>query len=331
MNSFTDHLFGFTEHMKVKNYSPKSISAYCERLPGLFAYLKEQGITDVKRVTRDHLQGYQLMITSHTSNRTKERYSVGTICTKTRAMKRFFQYLEDSGVILINPAEHIKEPKKPARLPRSILSEDDVKRILAAPNLRTINGLRARAMLEVLYSTGIRLEELTNLTIFDCDLQGGLLRVKGKFNKDRVVPLGRHAVKFLKEYITRVRPRQTKKNKALKNLFVSRFSGPLAKQVIERVIRDYAGKAGIKKKVTPHTFRHTFATELIRNGADITAVRKMLGHSCLSATNIYIRVAGTDVKKTHSTSHPRERDKETREDAVPHILTRREQPRHERL
>jgi integrase/recombinase XerD len=97
------------------------------------------------------------------------------------------------------------------------------------------------------------------------------------------------------------------------------------------MVRDYAKKAGIKKKVTPHTFRHTFATELIRNGADILAVRDMLGHSYLSATNIYIHVAGVDVKKTHSTSHPRERDKETKEDAVPHILTRREQPRHERL
>ena len=331
MSDFTDHLSGFTEHMKVKNYSPASIAVYSEHLPGLFAHLKEQGITDVKRVNRDHLQDYQLRIMEHTSERTKGKYSVGTICTKTRSMKRFFKYLEDSGVILIDPAEHIKEPKAEKRLPRSILSEEEIKKILAQPRLGTINGLRARALLEVLYSTGIRLEELMNLTIFDCDLQGGLIRVKGKFSKDRVVPLGKHAVKFLKEYITQVRPQQTKKNKAVKNLFVSRFSDPLSKQVIELMVRDYAKKAGIKKKVTPHTFRHTFATDLIRNGADITAVRDMLGHSYLSATNIYIQVAGTEVKKTHSMSHPRERDKETREDAVPHILTRKEQPRHERL
>jgi site-specific recombinase XerD len=331
MSDFTDHLSGFTEHMKVKNYSPASIAVYSEHLPGLFAHLKEQGITDVKRVSRDHLQDYQLRIMKHTSARTNNKYSVGTICTKTRSMKRFFKYLEDAGTILIDPAEHIKEPKVEKRLPRTILNEEEIKKILAQPRLGTINGLRARALLEVLYSTGIRLEELMTLTIFDCDLQGGLIRVKGKFSKDRVVPLGKHAVKFLKEYITRVRPGQTKNNKALRNLFVSRFSGPLSKQVIEIMVRDYAKKAGIKKKVTPHTFRHTFATDLIRNGADITAVRKMLGHSYLSATNIYIRVAGVDVKKTHGMSHPRERDKETKEDAVPHILTRREQPRHERL
>jgi integrase/recombinase XerD len=332
MSEFDDHLSGFTEHMKVKNYSPASIAVYSEHLPGLFAHLKEQGITDVKRVSRDHLQGYQLRIMKHTSGRTNNKYSVGTICTKTRSMKRFFKYLEDAGTILINPAEHIKEPKAEKRLPRSVLNQDEVRKILAQPRLGTINGLRARAVLEVLYSTGIRLEELMNLTIFDCDLQGGLLRVnKGKFAKDRVVPLGKHAVKFLKEYITRVRPQQTKKNKAVKNLFVSRFSDPLSKQVIELMVREYAKKAGIKKKVTPHTFRHTFATDLIRNGADIVAVRKMLGHSYLSATNIYIRVAGTEVKKTHRMSHPRERDKEGRDDAVPHILTRKEQPRHERL
>lgn len=319
MGDFTDHLSGFTEHMKVKNYSPASIAVYSEHLPGLFAHLAEQGITEIKRVTRDHLQGYQLMITEHTSSRTKNKYSAGTICTKTRAMKRFFKYLEDSGVILINPAEHIKEPKMETRLPRNILTAEEIKKILAEPKLTTINGLRARAVLEVLYSTGIRLEELINLTIFDCDLQGGLIRVKGKFSKDRVIPLGKHAVKFLKEYITRIRPRQTKKNKTIKNLFVSRFSGPLSKQVIERVVRDYAKKAGIKKKVTPHVFRHTFATDLIRNGADITSVRKMLGHSYLSATNIYIQVAGTEVKKTHSMSHPRERDKEAREEIIPDI------------
>ena len=144
MSSFTDHLSGFTGHMKVKNYSPSSIFAYCQHLPGLFAHLKEQGIEDVKRVTRDHLQSYQLMITEHTSTRTKGKYSAGTICTKTRAMKRFFKYLEDSGVILINPAEHIKEPKMETRLPRNILTEEEIKKILAQPRINTISGLRAR-------------------------------------------------------------------------------------------------------------------------------------------------------------------------------------------
>jgi site-specific recombinase XerD len=316
MNLFTDHLLGFTQNMKVKHYSLASIAVYATHLPGLFAYLTEQGITDVKRVTLEHLRAYLIMLVEHTSSRTKGKYSTSTICTKTRAMKRFFQYLEESGIILINPAEQIKEPKKPKRLPRAVLTDDEVRMILAQPKLGTKSGIRARALLEVLYSTGIRLEEIINLTVFDCDLQGGLLRVKGKFSKDRVVPLGTHASRFLKEYITRVRPCLTKK-KAIKSLFVSRFSEPLSKQVIEIMVRSYARKAGIKKKVTPHTFRHTFATELVKNGADITAVRKMLGHSQLSATNIYVHAAGTDVKITHSKSHPRELDIEAPETAIP--------------
>jgi integrase/recombinase XerD len=326
MDNFNDHLTGFIKYMKVKNYSRATVATYSDAFPGFFAYLNGQGVTEVKRVTRDHLRGYQLMLKEHMCIRTKDKYSIGTLCVRIRAVKRFFKYLEDSGIILINPAEYIKEPKRGTRLPKAVLTEEEVGRILEQPRQDTTNGLRARAVLEVLYSTGIRLEELVSLTIYDCDLQGGLLRVKGKFSKDRIVPLGMHAIKFLKEYITRVRPELTGKNKAVKNLFVSRYGIPLSKQVIEIMVRTYARKAGISKKVTPHTFRHTFATELVKNGADITAVRKMLGHAYLSATNIYIRVAGRDVKTTHSQSHPRERDKETREVAVPDIVLVKGQP-----
>ncbi len=331
MSVLTAYLSGFTQYLKVKNYSSASITAYAEHLPGLFVYLRSRGIGDVKRVTRQHLDAYQQAITLHTSSRTKRAYSIGTICTKTRAMKRFFRYLEESGVILINPAEQVKEPKKPRRLPRTILAEDEVRKILAQPKLDTINGIRARALLEVLYSTGIRLEELVNLSIFDCDLQGGLIRVKGKFSKDRVIPLGTHGVRFLKEYIMRIRPGLAKKNKTIKNLFISRRGEPMSKQVIELMVRMYAKKAGIDKRVTPHTFRHTFATELVKNGADISAVRKMLGHAHLSATNIYVHAACREVKNTHSKSHPRERDTEPEDAAIPAIRRIKEKQSHERL
>jgi integrase/recombinase XerD len=155
---------------------------------------------------------------------------------------------------------------------------------------------------------------MVNLTIFDCDLQGGLLRVnKGKMAKDRVVPLGKHAVRFLKEYITRVRPHHTRENKSIRSLFVTQSGKPVTWQIIGKMVSRYGRQAEIQKRVTPHIFRHTFATQLVKNGADITAVRKMLGHSCLSATTIYTRVAGVDVKKTHRQSHPREKDKTDRD------------------
>lgn len=307
----------FNEHMKVKNYSPSTIDGYSRGLLQFLDWLrKEQEIREAKRVSRDTLNTYQLMLVEHRDEEGRP-YTTSTLSVKIRAVKRFFEYLEDTGHVLVNPAEYLKEPKKEIRLPRVVLTEAEARKILDAPNLSTMTGIRDRAVLEVFYSTGVRLEELVSLTIYDCDLQGGLLRVnKGKGAKDRVIPLGRHAVRFLKEYIIRIRPHFTKSNKTIRNLFVNQLGGPLSKQVVEITVRNYAKKAGIGKKVTPHVFRHTFATQLVKNGADIVAVQKMLGHSSLRVTHIYARVAGTDVKKTHSGHHPREKD---REDPTPHI------------
>ncbi|OPX99474.1 MAG: Tyrosine recombinase XerD [Syntrophorhabdus sp. PtaB.Bin006] len=268
------------------------------------AWLAGTGLTDLRRVTRDMLITWQEVITLR-------NYTTATVSVKVRSVKRFFEYLESSNHILINPAEYLKEPKKETRLPRVILTGEEVQKILDQPNLGTFTGIRDRTVLEVFYSTGIRVAELMNLTIYDVDLQGGLLRInKGKGAKDRVVPLGRYAVRFLKEYITRVRTHHTKKNRQVRVLFVNRFGRPLSRQVIDRMLMTSAHKAGIGKHVTPHVFRHTFATALVKNGADITAVSKMLGHSTLSATRIYTRVAGMEVKKTHKRSHPREKEKD---------------------
>lgn len=308
-DNLNDLLFAFIEHMKVRNYAKATLTGYSRYLKQFLDYLRANDITDLKRVTRDTLTAYQIKLIEFRDAKGRP-LTTSTVSIKIRAVKRFFEYLEESNHILINPAEHIKEPKKETRLPRVVLSEDEARKILDAPNLSMMTGIRDRTVLEVFYSTGIRLEELVNLTIFDCDLQGGMLRVnKGKMAKDRVVPLGKHAVKFLKEYITRVRPHHTRTNKTVRNLFVSQTGTPLSRQTIEKMVSACAKKAGIKKRVTPHVFRHTFATQLVKNGADIRAVQKMLGHSHLSVTHIYTRVAGVDVKKTHKESHPREKDK----------------------
>lgn len=313
-DNINDHMFGFKEHMKVKNYSPATVKSYSQQLQGFLDYLKDIHSTDLKRVTGDTLKGYQLKLAKSKS------YTRDTISVKLRSVKRFFEYLEETNHILINPAEYIKEPKKETRLPRVVLNKNEVQKILDIPNLSTKTGIRDRTILEVFYSTGIRLEEMINLTIYDCDLQGGMLRVnKGKFAKDRVIPLGKHAIKFIKEYITHIRPHYTRKNKSSRILFVNQSGKPISKQIIEIMVKTCARTAKIKKKVTPHTFRHTFATELVRNGADIRAVQKMLGHSSLKVTHIYMRVAGVEVKKTHKKHHPRERDKSTKEEIKPNI------------
>lgn len=319
MSAFDEQLFGFREHLKVKAYSPATLESYGENLKGFFAYLEEIGVKDVARVTRDVLDGYRLRVAEH-RDATGKNYSTATVALKVRAVKRFYEFLEVTNRIFVNPAEFLKEPPPGSRLPRVVLTTEEARRILDAPNISLVGGIRDRTFLEVLYSTGVRLEELTGLTIFDCDLQGGMLRVnQGKGAKDRVIPLGRHAVKFLKEYLTKVRPRYTREKRTERCLFVSQLGTPLSGQVVEIKVRKYARAAGIQKKVTPHTFRHTFATQLVRNGADITAVQKMLGHSDLSVTHLYTKVAGVDVKKTHHLSHPREKDQAVKEDAKPDI------------
>jgi len=299
MTDFDELLAGFTQHLKVKNYSSRSIEAYGQHVGMFMTHLKKTGVADMTRVTEETVTAYLAAL--HTAT--------ATLAVKLRSIKRFFTYLTETNRILVNPAEYLKEPKRESRLPRVILTEPEVKNILHQPNLSTTTGIRDRTILEVFYSTGIRLEELVNLTIYDIDLQGGNVRVnKGKSAKDRVIPLGRHAVVFLKEYIARVRPRLTR-NKQARHLFVGRY-GSLSKQAVEIMVRRYAEGAGIAKHVTPHAFRHTFATTLLRNGADIIAVQKMLGHASLTNTQIYTHVAGIEIKKTHTVTHPREKDQE---------------------
>lgn len=308
---FTPHYFDFIEHLKVKNYSRATIESYSQGARDLFSWLSTQGISDIRKVTKPILIDYHL----HLAEQKQKTLSLSTLSVRIRAVKRLFEFLELGNKILINPAESIKEPRKEKRFPRVILTPSEVTKILDQPNLSTRTGIRDRTVLEIFYSTGIRLEEMTKLTIYDIDLKGGLLRVnKGKFAKDRVIPLGKHAVRFLKEYITKIRPHHTKKNRSIRTLFVNQSGGALGKQVIGIKIRGYARSAKIQKHVTAHTFRHTFATELVKNGADIRAVQKMLGHSDLSVTHIYVKVAGAEIQKTHQRHHPRERDKAFKEE-----------------
>jgi integrase/recombinase XerD len=305
MKSGSDLLFAFKEHLNVLGRSRATVEAYSEHVK---EYLQTSG--NVQAATRRALEAY---IAGLYAYRTKigKPYQPGTIALKVRSLKRFFEFLEKANVILINPAELIREPQPAGRLPRSVLTSKELAIILDQPNLGTLAGIRDRTILEVFYSTGIRLEELCRLTIYDADLQGGLLRInQGKGKKDRVVPLGRHAVKFLREYVTRVRAHLTRKNRTERRLFINRYGIPISDQVVSLMIRTYARAAGLKKQVSAHTFRHTFATDLVKGGADIIAVQKMLGHSELKTTQVYLRNAGVDVKAAHKKSHPRERERE---------------------
>ena len=277
-------------------------------------FIRDVDATDIKAVTKSDIEAYiEALFNSGT-------YTTGTICLKVRSIKRLFEYLEDANRIFINPAESIKEPPKDKTLPRHVLTAKQMQKLLDQPNLGLMTGIRDRTILEVFYATGIRLEELCRLTVFDADLQGAMVRInKGKGGKDRVVPLGRHAVKCLREYITKARPQLTRNNRKSRHLFVSQHGGPISKQSVGLMIRTCARRAKLKKKISAHCLRHTFATVLVKNGADIRAVKKMLGHADLSTTQQYIRSLGLDIKAVHQKTHPREKDNAAKGSIKPNI------------
>ncbi len=315
MNNPEELIFKFKENLKVLNRSPATIKAY---LMHVAIFLKTLSVPDIKQITTPIIETYIAELYDYRTGDGKP-YKTGTICIKVRSIKRFFEFLEKANIIFIDPSEFITEPKKEKGKIKVTLTPKEARKILDQPNLGTLPGIRDRAVLEAFYSTGIRLNELCGLTVYDADLQGGMLRVKGKGNKDRVVPLGRHAIKFIREYISKVRPHFTKKNRKSRHLFVNRYGNAVSKQVAGIMVRSYVKAAKIKKKATAHTFRHTFATVLIKNGADIRAVQKMMGHADLKTTQIYIRSLGIDIKKEHKKSHPREKDREDIKTAKPKI------------
>ena len=271
-------------------------------------------------ISRKKIENYIFSLYSHKKANNNNSYSTGTICLKVRSIKRFFEFLEDADIIFINPTESIKEPKKEKHLPRNILTLDEADAILDMPNLGTLKGVRDQAILEVFYATGIRLNELCSLTIYDADLTDQMLRINnGKGRKDRVVPLGKHAAVYVQKFITKVRPYFTNKNKSIRLLFVSVYGKAISKQAVRKMVGRYAKAANIEKNITPHTFRHTFATDLIRNGAEICAVQKLLGHADHRTTQEYIQSLGISLKKVHTICHPREQDKEDTDTIIPKI------------
>lgn len=311
MQNTQELLFEFKEYLKALGRSPATVKAYSEQAR---LFVQTVDAADIKAVNKGHIESYIEALFN------AKAYTVGTICTKVRSIKRLFEYLETANHIFINPAEGLKEPPKDKTLPRHVLTAQEMQTLLDQPNLGLMTGIRDRAILEVFYATGIRLEELCNLSVFDADLQGAMVRVNcGKGGKDRVIPMGRHAVKAIREYITKARPRLTKNNRKSRHLFVNRFGGTMNKQSVGIMIRTYARQMKIKKKITAHCLRHTFATVLVKNGADIRAVQKMLGHRDLKTTQQYIRSLGLDIKAAHEKSHPRERDKVNKERIKPAI------------
>jgi integrase/recombinase XerD len=291
-------LEGFRKEMGVRAYAEATAKAYGQSLRTFFGWLGGRGVMDVRRVGLDDLRAYQ----AHLLEKYGERRAVQSV--RVRAVKRLFEWLEASGKVLVNPAEGIQEPKKARSLPRGVLTVEEVERLLAVPDLMDSVGVRDRAILEVLYSAGLRLGELVRLKMTDLDLQGGLVRVlKGKGNKDRVVPMGESAVRFVRAYLANVRPKWAPEG--CEWVWVSRMGRRVSGAAVAVRVKGSGKAAGLK--VTPHQLRHTFATHLVAKGAPVEVVSKMLGHTRLEMTQRYARVAAVDVKAAHESAHPGER------------------------
>ena len=219
------------------------------------------------------------------------------------ALRRFYRYLLNHGRAQVDPMQNIEQPRMPQRFPKT-LSELEVERLLAAPDASKPLGLRDRAMIELLYAAGLRVSELVTLRLFEINLNDGVLRILGKGDKTRLVPLGEVAVDWLGRYQREARPLLLK-GRSSDRVFVGSRSAGLSRQMFWKLIKQHALTAGITKPISPHVLRHAFATHLINHGADLRVVQLLLGHADISTTQIYTHVARERLKQLHAAHHPR--------------------------
>jgi integrase/recombinase XerD len=219
------------------------------------------------------------------------------------SLRRFYGYLLREGLIQADPMLLIELPHVGQLLPVS-LTEQDVERLLMAPEVTQCLGLRDRTMLEMLYATGLRVSELVTLTVAQVSLRQGVVRITGKGDKERLVPVGEEAMNWLETYMTTARLSLLAARQS-DDLFVTNRASAMTRQAFWHIIKRYAKKAGITKELSPHTLRHAFATHLLNHGADLRVVQLLLGHADLSTTQIYTHIANTRLKELHSTFHPR--------------------------
>ncbi|HOW87185.1 MAG TPA: tyrosine recombinase XerC [Candidatus Omnitrophota bacterium] len=230
-------------------------------------------------------------------------YSKSSISRKLACLRSFFKYLVRENILAQNPAAGIATPKKEKRLP-SFLNPEEVSKLLESPAKNNWEEKRDKAILEMLYSSGLRVSELVGLNHDDLDFFGGLVRVRGKGKKERIVPVGQVALKGLRAYLD-IKPPKEAANAIKKPLFISRIGSRLTDRSVRRMILKYVKRTGLGKEISPHTFRHSFATHMLDRGADLRSVQELLGHANLSTTQIYTHVTTQRLKDAYVAAHPR--------------------------
>jgi integrase/recombinase XerD len=297
---------GYRSQLELLNYSQATIAAYGRSLERFGAFLAEIGQTEVTAVTSAQLYDYQRDIfyrpTVHGTARSPKTRNQLLV-----AVKNLFAFLREEGLIHRDPAAELHYAREPQTLPRNILTPGEARRVIEAADTHTVIGYRDRTIFEVLYATGIRKGELLALTVTDVNLEEELLRINGgKGAKDRVAPLSAVACRFLETYVNAIRP-QLLRSRATDRLFLSSQARPLGRTTLDALIIKCAKLARIKKRVTCHVWRHTYATHLLQNRANLRHVQEILGHRSLATTERYLRVTVTELKEAHRKFHPREK------------------------
>ena len=293
----------FMEKLKhEKGFSKHTLRAYHNDLAQFDSFLKDEKCKNLKRINHLLLRKFLAILRSRNYSRT-------TIARKLASLRSFFKFLNQEGELVSNPFEILRTPKQEKKLPH-FLSISDVDTLLKTPDESDIFGLRDRAILETLYSTGIRVSELVGLNEEDVDFYGGMIKVQGKGKKERLAPIGSYAIKAIKEYVnsSSEHRRAGKKKKSLNRnapLFLNKFGSRLSSRSVARLLDKYLKMTGINLLTSPHTFRHSFATHILDKGADLRSVQELLGHSNLSTTQIYTHVTTERLKQIYDKSHPR--------------------------
>ena len=297
------YMHRYFEWMQIKNYSPKTIETREVYLSQFIHWCDQRGLIRPGEITKPIVERYQRYL-FHYRKKNGDPLSFRNQATRLVAVRAWFKWLTKENYILYNPASDIEMPKIEKRLPKAVLSEREAEAILNQPDLNTHVGIRDRAILETFYSTGIRRTELTNLGIQDIDADRGVLTVRqGKGKKDRVIPIGERAILWVEKYLYEIRP-ELVCNIDGGTLFLSSTGEKLHPGSMTKLVSDYVKQSKISKKGSCHMFRHTMATLMLENGADVRFIQAMLGHVKLETTEIYTQVSIKKLKQIHTLTHP---------------------------
>ncbi|MCA9324698.1 site-specific tyrosine recombinase XerC [Candidatus Saccharibacteria bacterium] len=297
------YVLAYKQQLQAQHYAPQSIEYKQLALEDFIAWCEERGIERIEQITRPTLQRYQRHLTRILNTRQKP-LTIASQRNRLTAIKTWFRFLMRENHIVYNPASELELPRQAKRLPKHTLTAQEAERVLMQPDIQTDLGLRDRAILEVLYSTGIRRQELINLKTHDVNFEAGVIAVRqGKGRKDRFVPIGDRALNWIETYQQDIRVHHALPSSPA-NLFLDEAGRALERNRLSRRVKKYVKSAKITKEGSCHLFRHTMATLMLENGADIRYIQHMLGHAALSTTELYTHVAIHKLKEIHTATHP---------------------------